>query len=53
MDVKKLLNQMTLEQKLAQISQYNAICLHIGASGEITGPAEELSLTQDQIASVG
>ncbi len=53
MDLKELLNKMTLEQKLAQLSQYNAICLHIGASGEITGPAEELSLTQDQISSVG
>ena len=53
MDLKALLNKMTLKQKLAQISQYNAICLHIGSSGEITGPAQELALTQEEISSVG
>ncbi len=53
MDVYKLLKKMTLEQKLAQISQYNAVCLHIGASGEITGPAQSLCLTAEQIAAVG
>lgn len=53
MDAKQLLKKMTLEQKLAQISQYNAICLHIGASGEVTGPASDLSLTKDQVAAVG
>lgn len=53
MDIKKLLSKMTLEQKLAQISQYNAGCLHIGASGEVTGPAQELSLKKDEVAAVG
>lgn len=53
MRIKKLLNNMTLEQKLAQLSQYNAVCLHIGASGEITGPAQELSLKKEAISAVG
>ena len=37
MDLKKLISQMTLQQKLAQISQFNANCLHVGASGELKG----------------
>lgn len=48
-----LLQKMTLEQKLAQISQYNAVCLHIGASGDVTGPAAELKLTSEQVQAVG
>ncbi len=51
--MKELLNKMTLKQKLAQISQYNAVCLHIGSSGEVTGPAQELSLKREEIVSVG
>lgn len=53
MDVKKLLTKMTLNQKLAQLSQYNAVCLHIGSSGEVTGPAQELKLSKEQVATVG
>lgn len=53
MDIKELLCKMTLEQKLAQISQYNANCLHLGAQGEVTGPAQVLSLKKEEIASVG
>lgn len=53
MDLKKLINNMTLEQKLAQISQYNANCLHIGAKGEVTGPAQELALKKEEISAVG
>lgn len=53
MDLKKLIDKMSLEQKLAQISQYNAICLHIGASGEVTGPAQELSLKKEEVSAVG
>lgn len=52
-DIHKLLQKMTLEQKLAQLSQYNANCLHIGASGDVTGPASELNLTSEQVKSVG
>lgn len=52
-DLKKRIGQMTLQQKLAQLSQYNANCLHCGASGEVTGPAQELSLKKEEIACVG
>ena len=53
MIAEKVIKKMTLEQKLAQLSQYNANCLYIGASGEITGPALELSLKKEEIAAVG
>ena len=53
MDVKEILSKMTLQQKLAQISQYNAECLYIGSRGEITGPATELCLSQEDVCSVG
>ena len=51
--IEKLLQSMTLEQKLAQLSQFNANCLQLGASGEITGPAVELNLTKEQVAAAG
>jgi beta-glucosidase len=53
MGVKEILSKMTLQQKLAQISQYNAECLYIGSRGEITGPATELCLSQEDVCSVG
>lgn len=53
MDVKALIKKMSLEQKLAQLSQFNAVCLHLDAGDEVTGPAKELSLTRDQVASTG
>ena len=53
MDIKKLLSQMTLEQKLAQLSQYNAEFLKTDANAEITGPAAALSLTKSELNGVG
>lgn len=53
MKLKELVNQMSLEQKLAQLSQYNANCLHVGVEGDVTGPAGELALTKDQVSAVG
>ena len=53
MDLNSLLKNMTLEQKLAQISQYNANCLDVSVSGEITGPAQKLDLKKEDIFSVG
>jgi len=53
MDLRRLLKKMTLEQKLAQLSQYNANCLHVGVEGDVTGPAGELALTKDQVSAVG
>ena len=53
MDIKKLLAKMTLEQKLAQITQFDANCLHLDSKGGVTGPARNLHLTQEQVASAG
>ena len=53
MDIKNLLSKMTLEQKLAQLLQCNALYLAADASQDITGPEQELSLTGAQLASIG
>ena len=53
MDIKKLLEKMTLEEKLAQISQFNANCLHVDSEGGVTGPASSLKLTKEQVAATG
>lgn len=53
MDVQKLLKQMTLRQKLAQMAQYNASVIMPGKDGLITGPAESLNLKKEDIAATG
>ena len=53
MDLQALLNKMSLEQKLAQMSQFNAVFLFKDAGGEITGPARELSLTASELDATG
>ena len=49
MEIKQLLSKMTLEQKLAQMSQFNAICLMPDSQGGVTGPARSLSLTNEEL----
>ncbi len=53
MKLENLLAKMTLEQKLAQISQCNAVYLHVGASDDVTGPEQELSLKKEEVVAVG
>ena len=53
MDIKNLLSKMTLKQKLAQILQCNALYVAPDASTDLTGPMEELPLTEEQIGCVG
>lgn len=53
MDVKELLKNMTLEEKLAQISQYNAEFIDTATNAEITGPAAALALTKSELAAMG
>lgn len=53
MDVQKLLQQMTLRQKLAQMAQYNASVIMPGKDGLITGPAESLNLKKEDISATG
>ncbi len=53
MKIKQLIKKMTLEQKLAQLSQFTADCLSVSATGAISGPAGELSLTKEQVSATG
>ena len=52
MDIRKLLAEMTLPQKIGQLMQYNAV-LFSDSKAEITGPQTELDLTDEQLTLVG
>lgn len=51
-DVKKILEQMTVEEKVGQLIQYNAN-LFLDTAADVTGPMEHLGLTKEQVNSVG
>lgn len=51
-DLKKLLGQMTFEEKVGQLAQYNAAVLQ-DTSADITGPRTELGLTPEHLSHVG
>lgn len=51
-DLKKLLDQMTFEEKVGQLAQYNANVLQ-DTSADITGPRTHLGLTKEQLTYVG
>ncbi|MBQ9112082.1 MAG: beta-glucosidase BglX [Clostridia bacterium] len=51
-DVKKLLAQMTLEEKVGQLVQLNAMFLG-ESSAEITGPLEKLGIPQSYMSKLG
>lgn len=54
MDLKALVSKMTTEQKLAQLTQVNVNCvLNESGYAEVTGPATELGLSADDVASIG
>ena len=53
MNINKLIKQMSLEQKIAQMTQFNTNCLLIDSKGGITGPAKDLNLSKDVVASTG
>ncbi len=53
MDVKKLLSQMTLREKLAQMSQFTQEVITPGKDGLITGPASDLNLTETDVLTAG
>ncbi len=53
MDIHALLKRMTLEQKLAQMSQYGTSYLMATAKDDVTGPARALGLNGEQVAAVG
>ncbi len=52
MDIKKLLSQMTIEEKIGQLAQYNAN-LFANSDAEVTGPAAELGLSKEDLRVVG
>ena len=52
MDFKKLISQMTFEEKVGQLAQYNAN-VWVDTDGEITGPATALGLKKEDIYKVG
>ena len=51
-DLKQLLAQMTIEEKIGQLTQYNAN-LFIESDVDITGPMAKLGLTKDELKNVG
>ena len=51
-DLKVLLSQMTIEEKIGQLTQYNAN-LFIHSDADITGPMADLGLTKDDLKNVG
>ena len=53
MDVKKLLSEMTLEEKLGQITQLNAIFFKSDNTADITGPASKLHITEEDALLAG
>ncbi len=51
-DIKKILKDMTLEEKIGQLVQYN-VQLIVKSTAEITGADRDLGLTQDDIKTIG
>lgn len=47
MDIRKLLSEMSLEEKLGQLTQLNAIFFKKDNTADITGPASKLHITED------
>jgi len=53
MDVKKLIEKMTLKEKLAQMSQFTAEVLSSLDKSEVTGEVGDYDLTSEEISSIG
>ena len=52
MDLNLLISQMSIHEKIGQLTQYNAT-LFADSTAEITGPMQKLGLTQEDLAAVG
>lgn len=50
-DLKELLNQMTLEEKVGQLIQLTSG--FFGIDSELTGPAQEQNITKEQLSTIG
>lgn len=53
MDIQKLLSEMSLEEKIGQLTQLNAVFLKWDNTADITGPASQLNITDDDALGVG
>lgn len=53
MDVKKLIERMTIEEKAEQLTQVNSSLLNEKSIADITGPLLGLGLTVNQISGIG
>ncbi len=53
MDLKKLLDSLTLQEKIGQLTQLNANFLQKDITAEITGPEAHMGLSDEQISKVG
>ena len=53
MDIQKLLSEMTLEEKLGQLTQLNAIFFKSDNKAETTGPAQKLHITEEDAHKAG
>lgn len=51
-DIQKLLAQMTLEEKIGQLMQYNG-SVFLDTSAEITGPMQQFGLTEEDLGRIG
>ncbi len=51
-DLQKLLDGMTIEEKIGQLMQYNAN-LFLDSTAEVTGPMASLGFSQDEVNRVG
>lgn len=51
-DIKRILEQMTLEEKIGQLMQYNAN-LFLDTAADVTGPMTQLGLTKEQVNQTG
>ena len=51
-DLKKLISQMTIKEKLGQLTQLNAR-VFIDTQADVTGPLEQLKLTREDLTTIG
>lgn len=53
MDLKKLLSELTLEEKLGQLTQLNAVFFKHDNEADITGPVQNLHITEGDVKYAG
>ena len=51
--IESLISQMTIEEKLAQMTQLAPMFFGVSQDTDLTGPLEEFHLTQEDIKNIG